>query len=202
MPRAKSHSRDNLLDSALNAFWRIGYHVVSMGDLVRETGVSRAGIYGDFEGKEDLFHACLDRYQEIVVTPAFAPVEAKGAGIDSIETYLNNLLDRFDEVGGFGRGCLVGNTLTEIPEDAVETRQKLRAHCDRLTAGFHKVLSHENGRLGLLTQAQIDDLARYTMISVQGIWSYSRLTENAAELRAASDVLIIVLKSRLRGVSQ
>jgi len=202
MPRAKSHSRDNLLDNALNTFWKIGYHVVSMGDLVRETGVSRAGIYGDFDGKEDLFHACLDRYQETVVTPAFAPVEATGAGIDSIEIYLNNLLDRFDKVGGFGRGCLVGNTLTQIPEDAVETRQKLRAHCDRLTAGFRKVLTHENGRLGLLTQTQIDDLARYTMISVQGIWSYSRLTEDVAELRAASDVLITGMKSQLRGVAQ
>ena len=202
MPRAKSHSRENLLDSALNTFWKIGYHVVSMGDLVRETGVSRAGIYSDFDGKEDLFHACLDRYQEIVVTPAFAPVEAEGAGVDGIESYLNNLLMRFEVMGGLGRGCLVGNTLTQIPEDARETRQKLRAHCNRLTAGFHKVLTHENGGHGLLTQAEIGDLARYTMISVQGIWSYSRLTEDAAELRAASDMLIAVLKVRLRGSPQ
>ncbi|WP_233487529.1 TetR/AcrR family transcriptional regulator [Thalassovita gelatinovora] len=187
------------MDSALKAFWKIGYHVVSMGDLVRETGVSRAGIYSDFNGKEDLFHACLDRYQETVVTPAFAPVEAEGADIDSIETYLNNLLTRFEKSGGFGVGCLVGNTLTQIPEDAVETRQKLRAHCDRLTAGFHKVLTHESDDHGLLTPAEIGELARYTMISVQGIWSYSRLTEDVAELRAASDMLIRVLKSQLRG---
>lgn len=202
MPRAKSRTRKNLLDNALNTFWKIGYHVVSMSDLVRETGVSRAGIYSDFSGKEDLFHACLDRYQEIVVTPAFAPVEAAGAGIDSIETYLNNLLQQFENAGGFGRGCLVGNTLTQIPEEAVETRQKLRAHCDRLTAGFHKVLTNENRRHGRLTQAEITDLARYTMISVQGIWSYSRLTDDVAELRAASDVLISTLKAQLNGVPQ
>jgi len=199
MPRAKSHSRENLLDAALNTFWKIGYHVVSMGDLVRETGVSRAGIYSDFDGKEDLFHACLDRYQEIVVTPAFAPVEAEAAGIEGIEGYLNSLLMRFEDMGGLGRGCLVGNTLTQIPEDALETRQKLRAHCDRLTAGFHKVLTHENSGHGLLSQDQIGDLARYTMISVQGIWSYSRLTEDPAELRAVSDMLITILKTRLRG---
>ncbi len=202
MPRAKSHTRENLLDAALNAFWKIGYHVASMGDLVRETGVSRAGIYSDFDGKEDLFHACLDRYQDIVVTPAFSPVEAKGAGINGIEDYLNNLLERFENKGGFGMGCLVGNTLTQIPEDALETRQKLSAHCDRLTAGFHKVLNHENGEHGLLPQDEIGDLARYTMISVQGIGSYSRLTEDSAELRAASDMLITVLKTRLRGSPQ
>lgn len=202
MPRAKSHSRENLLDAALNTFWKIGYHVVSMGDLVRETGVSRAGIYGDFDGKEDLFHACLDRYQEIVVTPAFAPVEAEAAGIEGIEDYLNSLLTRFEDMGGLGKGCLVGNTLTQISEDALETRQKLRDHCDRLTAGFYKVLNHENGGHGLLSQDEIGDLARYTMISVQGIWSYSRLTEDPAELRATSDMLFTILKTRLRGAPQ
>ncbi|MCJ7871166.1 TetR/AcrR family transcriptional regulator [Phaeobacter sp. J2-8] len=199
MPRAKSKSRENLLDNALNTFWKTGFHVVSMGDLVRETGVSRAGIYSDFGGKEDLFHACLDRYQDTVVTPAFAPVEAEGAGIEGIKAYFDNLLARFEDTGGFGMGCLVGNTLSQIPEDAQETRQRLRAHCDRLTAGFHKVLTYENGDDGPLSVSEIAALARYTMLSVQGIWSYSRLTGDVAELRAASDMLIAVLKARLRG---
>ena len=199
MPRLKSHSRENLLDSALDTFWKTGFHVVSMGDLVRETGVSRAGIYSDFGGKENLFHACLDRYQEVVVTPAFAPVEAEGAGIDGIRDYFDNLLARFEDTGGFGMGCLVGNTLSQIPEDAQETRQKLRAHSDRLTAGFRKVLAHENGDHGPLGDAEIEELARYTTITVQGIWSYSRLTEDVAELRTASDTLIAVLKARFRG---
>ncbi|WP_245851695.1 TetR/AcrR family transcriptional regulator [Monaibacterium marinum] len=190
------------MDNALNAFWKIGYHVISMGDLVRETGVSRAGIYADFGGKQDLFHASLDRYQETVVTPAFAPVEASGTGIDGIETYLCNLLTRFELAGGFGRGCLVGNTLTQIPEIDVETRAKLQAHCDRLTDGFRHALTNENGPRGPLTQPEIDDLARYTMISVQGLWSYSRLTNDATVLRAYSDTLIAVLKSRLRGSLQ
>lgn len=198
MPRAKSRSRENLLDNALQTFWKIGYHVVSMGDLVRETGVSRAGIYSDFAGKDDLFHACLDRYQEVVVTPAFAPVEAEGAGIDSIEIYLHNLLARFEAAGGYGRGCLVGNTLTQIPEDKVETRQKLGAHCDRLVRGFQHALTKENGQHGPLSQSEIDDLARYTMISVQGLWSYSRLTDDVAVLRSCSDTLMESLRARLR----
>lgn len=199
MPRLKSLSRENLLDSALDTFWKTGFHVVSMGDLVRETGVSRAGIYSDFGGKENLFHACLDRYQEVVVTPAFAPVEAEGAGIDGIKDYFDNLLARFEDTGGFGMGCLVGNTLSQIPEDAQETRQKLQAHSDRLTAGFRKVLAHENGDHGPLGDAEIEELARYTTITVQGIWSYSRLTEDVAELRTASDMLIAFLKARFRG---
>ncbi|WP_339760308.1 TetR/AcrR family transcriptional regulator [uncultured Sulfitobacter sp.] len=201
MPRAKSHSREQLLDSALSTFWKTGYHVVSMGDLVRETGVSRAGIYSDFSGKQDLFHACLDKYQEIVVTPAFTPVEAPGAGLDGIRAYLSNLLNRFEAADGFGIGCLVGNTLTQIAIEDVATREKLLEHCDRLTNGFRKVLTRENSQNETLTAAQIDDLARYTMISVQGLWSYARLTGDVAVLRAYSDNLVTSLEARLRGAS-
>ncbi len=40
MPRPESASRTPLVDSALNIFWNRGFHVVSLGDLVQETGVS------------------------------------------------------------------------------------------------------------------------------------------------------------------
>ncbi|MGI9356458.1 MAG: TetR/AcrR family transcriptional regulator [Rhizobiaceae bacterium] len=200
MPRARSHSRASLVDRALNTFWKTGYHVVSMGDLVRETGVSRGGIYGDYSGKQELFHACLDRYQETVVTPAFAPVEADDAGVEGIREYLENLLDLFEATEGFGIGCLVGNTLTQIETDEVETRKKLQNHCDRLTNGFRKVLAHENRLKGALDPSEIDVLAHYTMISVQGLWSYSRLTDDVAVLRQYSITLITHLQSQFRGL--
>ncbi|MGR3712892.1 MAG: TetR/AcrR family transcriptional regulator [Shimia sp.] len=202
MPRPKSQSRENLLDSALEAFWKIGYHVASVGDLVRETGVSRAGIYRDFDSKENLFHACLDRYQATVVTPAFGPVEADGAGIGAIEIYLNTLLKRFENSSDFGRGCLVGNTLTQVSSSEAETRTKLNAHYDRLTSGFRQVLMNENACDNRLSQAEIDDLARYAMISVQGLWSYSRLTDDAKDLHAYCDTLLSVLDAKLHGAVQ
>lgn len=201
MPRAKSQSREALVESAMNTFWQTGYNVVSIGDLVRETGVSRAGIYSDFSGKQGLFHACLDHYQDVIVTPAFAPVEETEAGIDAIGAYLDNLLNMYGSTEGFGIGCLVGNTLTQIPVDEIETRQKLQDHCSRLTDGFRKALSHENGMAGPLSGAEIDDLGRYTMISVQGLWSYSRLTKDISELRIYSATLLASLRKHLHEVT-
>lgn len=201
MPRAKSTSRASLVDSALNTFWKTGYHVVSMGDLVRETGVSRGGIYGDYAGKQELFHACLDRYQETVVTPAFAPVERDDAGIEGIHEYLENLLSLFGATEGFGIGCLVGNTLTQIANDELETRRKLQNHCDRLTKGFRKVLVHENSFREELSPHELDALAHYTMISVQGLWSYSRLTDDVTVLRQYSKTLVSHLQSQIHGTN-
>lgn len=201
MPRAKSQSREALVESAMKTFWHTGYNVVSIGDLVRETGVSRAGIYNDFSGKQGLFHACLDHYQDVIVTPAFAAIEETDAGIEAIGAYLDNLLNMYGSKEGFGVGCLVGNTLTQIPVDETETRQKLQDHCFRLTAGFRKALVHENRAVGLLSDAEIDDLARYTMISVQGLWSYSRLTKDISELRAYSATLLAFLRRHLHAIA-
>lgn len=199
MPRAISHTRATLVDSALITFWKHGYQVVSIVDLVRETGVSRGGIYSDFAGKQELFHACLDRYQEVVVTPVFAPVEAEGAGIDAIRQYLENLLARYDESGGLGIGCLVANTLGQIRPEETETRERLDAHGRRLTAGFRRALSHENAVSRRMSDGEVDALASFTMVSVQGLWSFSRSTNDSNNLHQLTNTLLACLEARVRG---
>ena len=57
-----------------------------MEDLVKATGVSRHGIYSDTGGKRDLFLETFAIYQREVVSPAFAAVEADGAGSPKLHT--------------------------------------------------------------------------------------------------------------------
>jgi TetR/AcrR family transcriptional repressor of nem operon len=199
MPRAKSHSRTTLVDRALTQFWKTGYHVISMGDLVRETGVSRGSIYSDFSGKQALFHACLDRYQELYVTPAFGQVEADGAGLEDIRNYIEMQLRSVADSDQPILGCLVANTLAQLDPDDTETRERLEAHNRRLTAGFTKVFAHENASHGRLSADEISALAGFTTVSVQGLWSYARTAPNTDVLFSYADVLLTVLKQHLRG---
>ncbi len=197
MARLKSPSRHALVDSALKLFWKQGYRAVSMGDLVRETGVSRGSIYSDFSGKEALFHACLDRYQEKVVTPAFSVVEEKDAGLRAIRHYLENLLARSEAHRGPDSGCLVLNTLAQVTNEDAETMARLRAHGDRLQTGIHQALARENKKLQRLEDCEVEDLARFTLISIQGLWSQSRGTKDTAALRQYCDTLLDLLATRL-----
>lgn len=201
MPRAKSPSRTALVDSALNTFWQKGFHVVSIGDLVRETGVSRSSLYSDFPSKDALFHACLDRYQEKVVTPAFGPVEQAGAGLAEIRTYLDHLIDRAEASTAPYKGCLVVNTLGQITPHEVETQARLRAHGKRLYQGLRQALSHENQAHNILKPAEIDALARFTLTSLQGLWAQSRGSSDSAALRQYCETLLALLASRL-GVNE
>ena len=199
MPRPKSHSRTALVDSALSTFWKTGYHVVSMGDLVRETGVSRGGIYSDFAGKQELFHACLERYQETVVTPNLAPVEADGAGSAAIGQFLETIISAFEKTDGPHIGCLVVNTLAQLEPDDTETRELLEEHFKRQEDGFRAAIRNENKARKKLSKKEVDALAKFVTISVQGLASRFRTGTDAKPLRQYARTLMEIVTARVHG---
>lgn len=51
--------REELIQKALKAFYRDGFHALGMDKLAKETGVSKTAIYKHFRTKEDLILATL-----------------------------------------------------------------------------------------------------------------------------------------------
>lgn len=51
--------RDELVQKALHAFYRGGFHAIGMDRLAKETGVSKTAIYKHFRTKEELILATL-----------------------------------------------------------------------------------------------------------------------------------------------
>ena len=51
--------RDELVQNALKAFYRSGFHAIGMDALAKETGVSKTAMYKHFRTKEDLILATL-----------------------------------------------------------------------------------------------------------------------------------------------
>lgn len=68
--------RERILETAGALFARKGYHVTSMDDIVRESGLSKGAIYGYFESKEDLFLTLSDNQLASIIgnmRAAFSP---------------------------------------------------------------------------------------------------------------------------------
>jgi len=51
-----------MLDKAMMLFWEQGYEATSLADLVEATGAKAPTLYAEFNNKEGLFRAALDRY--------------------------------------------------------------------------------------------------------------------------------------------
>lgn len=175
MPRPKSHSKTSLATAALQQFWSKGYYATSIDDLVTATKVSKHGIYADFGGKQKLFLACFDSYQDQIVTPAFGIVEAHNADLKAVASYFDYQIARAVEVGLPGPGCFVANSATEVAPHDKEVAQCVMAHNDRLHQGFLNAL----GRAG----PDQHEIATMMVVFTNGLWSMSRAVSDPEPLR-------------------
>lgn len=178
----------------MNVFWENGYEATSLDDLVRATGVSRHGIYGDFGGKQALFLASLDRYQHAVVTPALAALETETADFDALAAYFETQIARAEALGLPGPGCLVANTMTEIAPHDVSVREKVDAHNSRLYRAFLNTVTRAAPHLGA---EQADAIAGLIVIFAQGLWSSSRVEDDASELRKRVGDFLDLISERM-----
>ena len=165
---------------AMRHFWAHGYHGSSIRDLVAATGVSRHGLYGDFDDKEALFEATLATYRDEIVSPAFAQVEAEGANLASIAAYFEQQIQLAERSGLPGPGCLLANTMVGVGPHDPRFQRAVEAHLSRLTAGFRHALGNAGG---CLAPSDLDGLAEFLTISAQGLWSVSRTAKTAVPLR-------------------
>jgi AcrR family transcriptional regulator len=77
--RRRQLTREALIASAREVFARRGFHAASLEEIAEAAGFTRGAIHSNFENKEDLFFAVLDRH---------------------VEMQLAGFQDFFDDVGG------------------------------------------------------------------------------------------------------
>ena len=70
----KAETRTALLDAASRVFARRGYHAAAVDEVAEEAGFSTGALYSNFDGKEDLFLALLQREIERQVAAVAAVV--------------------------------------------------------------------------------------------------------------------------------
>ena len=180
MPRAKSYSKTELAERAMNVFWSNGYDATSLDDLVAATQASRHGIYSDFGGKHALFLASLDAYQGAIVSPALSRLEAVNPSFSDLRAYFETQISLAETKGLPGPGCLVANTMTEIAPRDGEVQQRVEAHNERLHRAFVNVLQTEAPKRAV---DSCEALADILVVFAQGLWAMSRVVAEASILR-------------------
>jgi len=194
MPRQKSHTKDDLVASAMHRFWQYGYEATSLDDLVKATGVSRHGIYSDVGNKERLYLASFEAYQILIVTPALEGLESADAGLAEIQAYFETQIALAESIGLPGPGCLAANAMTETAPHNKDVANQVDAHNARLTAGFLNALKTAATGLPMLEQKK---LARFLTVTAQGLWSMSRTVGDAKQLREYVSTLMLLIEGRI-----
>lgn len=80
--------REQLLQSALTAFSKEGYHATSVDDIIKVAGVARGTFYLHFESKHAVFDALIDRMLKIFLDVRPAEEEPEIRTIEDAEALL------------------------------------------------------------------------------------------------------------------
>lgn len=113
MPRTKQFDQQEVLDKAVELFWKKGFHATSMQDLVEHLGINRGSLYDTYGSKDELFEQVLERYNQRngewlldFIAPYDSAKEAIAALLEhSIESSISDV---------DCKGCLIVNSATEL----------------------------------------------------------------------------------------
>ena len=140
---------EKIAESALQLFYRQGYHATGVEQLSQEAGVTKKTLYRHFPSKELLIEAALERRDHDFMTrlqSALAAVEAKArplAYIDFIESWTRS--EDF-------YGCAFINASAEYAGPAEPPHVLARLHKDKLMAALEQACQQAGCKQGAAQQ--------------------------------------------------
>lgn len=134
MPRTKQFDETEVLEKALEVFWRQGFNGTSMQDLVDAMGINRASLYDTFGNKEELFDRVFREYRESSKQRIRDFLYAQHSVREGILALFEQTIDQAIR-DPQAKGCFVVNTTTELAagnQDLCATLSQNRADLELL----------------------------------------------------------------------
>ncbi len=186
MGRRKRYDRDVVLEKAMRLFWEQGFHATSTRDLTEAMGINVYSLYAEFESKDGLYEAALERYGREVVTGHFGRMEAEGAGLEDIRGVL-----RF--FGSAARednprlGCLLTNAITELAPSPAESHAAGKVYVERLRGAFRHALKGAVEIGELTDRTPIEPLAGFLSVTLLGVFVMLRAGDDWQLMRDTTE---------------
>lgn len=170
MARPKKYNETEVIEKAMNLFWRNGYETTSMQMLEKEMGINKFSIYSSFGSKNGVFLESLKCYKQ-KLNKLINELKSSQKGILGIKQYFYDFIE-FTKETEFGKGCLVTNTANEIGEDADEQiKESLAKFTNEVKLVFTNILKQDKTK----DASTIEQQADFLIISMFGLSSATRI---------------------------
>lgn len=184
--RPRGFDEEHVVSGAKDVFWRRGY-AASLRDLATELGVLPGSLYGALGNKHDLYLRALREYVGDTRAAATA-LASQRSPLGAVRTLLEGVLD--SAVTDPGRGCMLGNTATELLPKDEAARGIVQSGLQALEEGIEQAL-REAQRIGEIR----DDIdcgaqARLLVVLVQGLHVTARAEPDPHRLDEVIDTML------------
>lgn len=177
MARKKAYIEEEVIEKAMNIFWKNGYETTSMQMLEKEMGINKFSIYASFGNKNGVLLESIKCYKKRL-NNLILKLESSTNGVNGIKDYFYDFIE-FTKETEFGKGCLVTNTANELNEDADEQIKKVIENFTiDIKEIFMKVLRKDTTKSEITVKEQGD----FLIIAMFGLSSATRVF-NTSQLK-------------------
>lgn len=180
MARPRTFDPDDVLNTAINVFWRKGFRGTSLDDITAETGLAKPSLYAAFGDKNALFLKVLQKYHERILKRTEKALTGEGPAREAITAWLESFVPHCSGSKGT-RGCLSINTATDGGLDQAELLESIDGYNARLQHLIHRRLEADRQQFskGFDPKAA----AFLVMVIYTGIMTMGRQEPSAAQVR-------------------
>ncbi|WP_405377734.1 TetR/AcrR family transcriptional regulator [Nonlabens sp. Asnod3-A02] len=170
MARKKEYNESEVVEKAMNLFWRNGYETTSMQMLEKEMGINKFSIYSSFGSKHGLFLESLNCYKT-KVNEILEKFKNADNGIADVKQFFYDSVD-INYKGQHQKGCLVTNTYNEFSESEDELiKEQMGSFMEHLKSLIIEKLKTDTSKSEELVLKQ----ANYLLLAKHGLAAASRV---------------------------
>jgi len=187
MARPRTFEENEVLERALTVFWNRGYDGTSIEELVQQTGVGRASLYGAFGDKEHLFQRVVEHYVSKLDDGALVADTPRSAR-NLLEVLMARRVSMLCPQTG-PRGCFL--LLSGTSGGSAELTREMLARAMVQTRELMEAIlrrAQREGALGL--HEDVGVLAQFLVVVLQGIAASARAGVSTQELSSVAQLAV------------
>ena len=191
MARTKRFDPKQALAAAMHVFWRLGYENTSLDVLMAEMGIARQSLYDTFGDKRSLYLKALGHYRD----ETNASMRRLFSSAPTVKEGFAQLLFGLsaESRAQHARGCLLlSANMERAAGDSVIT-DFLRRNQAEIESIFREALRHAQSSGELSRKQDPAALARFFVVTIQGMRALARLKSDRRALEEVAKVTLAVL---------
>ena len=194
MARTKAFDPTRALAKAMAVFWRLGYERASMDVLLREMGIAKQSLYDTFGDKRALYLKALAYYRDTTNGHTRKVLDSSPSVREGFAKLLLSMSAETREQ--HARGCLLLSANMERDTHDEVIAEFLRDNQAQVESIFVDALRRAQSIGELPAAADARALARYFVITIQGMRAMARLRSDRRALEQVANLALTVFDRR------
>ena len=193
MARPIEFERDKVVKSAMLQFFENGYQSTSMSDISACTGLHPGSLYHAFKNKRNLFNEALELYikqRMEFIKDIFGTDEP---ALLKFRSYFDLIVKSSLSKDGC-KGCLMVNTILEIPLDDSEIKGRITKVFHDVELVFKKILEDAKREGCISKDKDTNGLAKLIITTIHGIRVLNKTHPNKATLETIMNNLMSAIE--------